>query len=331
MSCVAKSFKRKRPEEHHADSKQGRWQKRWWAALGDVFYEQKKYRHALIWLLKAKDLPVVQNRLGMFCSAILGDQQLAIKWYGKAAHNDFVYAQFNLGATYKEVGEHILALFWLYKSTTQGDPDGQCELGYCYQDGECGLKKDNTQAFSWFMKAAQQEHAISQYEIGLMYLRGFVVQKDVAQALTWFQKAASQKSKRACYGLGSWYAKHGTFLDYNLALYWFQKADEYGDGHAAKEITTLLKKQDAQQAYEKRIAKDVKQSNTHRRFALDLLLKESYLKKEGRDLINVILQYVFVSPSEEFGTDDFVPCTTCIDGWAKLDFPAQCHFCRSHV
>jgi len=328
MSCVAKSFKRKRPEEYHADCKQGRAQKRWWAALGDVFYEEKKYRHALIWLLKAKDLPVVQNLLGMYCSVALGDQHLAIKWYSKAADNDLGYAQFNLGATYKEVGEHILALFWLYKSTTQGDPDGQCELGYCYKDGACGLKKDYIQAFSWFMQAAQQEHALSQYEIGLMYFRGYVVEKDVDQALTWFQKAAAQKSKLASYGLGTWYAKHGTFLDYNLARYWFQKADEYGDVNAAKEIKTLLKKHQIQQEYEKRIAKDVKQSNTHRRFTLELLLKESYLKKEGRDLIPIILQYVFGFPSEGFGTDDFAPCTTCIDGWATLHFPIQCNWCR---
>jgi TPR repeat protein len=55
-----------------------------------------------------------------------------------------------------------------------------------------GVEKDAVQAVHWFRKAAEQGHAQSQYNLGVMYANGVGVKKDVVQAVHWFRKAAEQ-------------------------------------------------------------------------------------------------------------------------------------------
>ena len=56
-----------------------------------------------------------------------------------------------------------------------------------------GVEQNYGQAFDWpLTKAAEQGHAESQYNLGVMYANGdHVVQEDV-QAVKWFSMAAEQ-------------------------------------------------------------------------------------------------------------------------------------------
>jgi TPR repeat protein len=83
------------------------------------------------------------------------DQATAGQWYRKAADQEYVPAQFNLGAM--------------------------------YADG-----RDVAEAVQWYSKAAAQNHAAAQFNLGRMYAEGRGVAKDEAAALQWFQKAAAQ-------------------------------------------------------------------------------------------------------------------------------------------
>jgi TPR repeat protein len=90
-----------------------------------------------------------------------------------------------------------------------------------YNDG------NYTQAIQWFRKAAEQGHAMAQYNLGNRYYKGEGVTKDYIQAAQWFRKAAEQ----GC-GIGQMrlalqyeFGVEGVLeKDENTALYWYEKA-----------------------------------------------------------------------------------------------------------
>ena len=49
-----------------------------------------------------------------------------------------------------------------------GDAESQVELGRRYDDGE-GVAKDQVEAAKWFRKAAEQNYAQAQYNLGVCY------------------------------------------------------------------------------------------------------------------------------------------------------------------
>lgn len=71
-----------------------------------------------------------------------------------------------------------------------GDPDAQFNLGGIYLDGYV-VPRDVKQALYWFNKAAQGD-PVRQYMIGEMYYKGEGVPKALDKALEWFRKAADQ-------------------------------------------------------------------------------------------------------------------------------------------
>ena len=68
-------------------------------------------------------------------------------------------------------------------------------LGLCYCKEPL---KDYKKAAFWWEKAALKNHALAQYNLGLMYLDGIVVTKNRFRAVSLFKKSAAQ---------GNWDAK----------------------------------------------------------------------------------------------------------------------------
>jgi len=64
-------------------------------------------------------------------------------------------------------------------------------MGAMYSMGQ-GVPKDNGEAVKWFLKAADQELAEAQYDLGVMYSIGQGVPKDYVQAYMWFDLAGEQ-------------------------------------------------------------------------------------------------------------------------------------------
>ena len=60
-----------------------------------------------------------------------------------------------------------------------------------YYHGE-GVPKDYVEAAKWYRKAAEQELAIAQFNLGWIYENGEGVPKDMAEATKWYRKAAEQ-------------------------------------------------------------------------------------------------------------------------------------------
>ncbi|TDI82837.1 MAG: sel1 repeat family protein, partial [Betaproteobacteria bacterium] len=70
--------------------------------------------------------------------------------------------------------------------------EAQFNLGLLYANGEGGLTKDADKAVAFFRKAAIQENADAQNNLGVMYQIGEGVPQNNAQAVEWYTKAAAQ-------------------------------------------------------------------------------------------------------------------------------------------
>ena len=54
-----------------------------------------------------------------------------------------------------------------------------------------GVTQDYGEAMRWYRKAADQQDALAQYNIGLLYAKGWGVPQDLKEARAWMQKAAA--------------------------------------------------------------------------------------------------------------------------------------------
>lgn len=70
----------------------------------------------------------------------------------------------------------------------QGDIESQYEMGLMYELG-LGVDKDLEQAFAWYEKSANQEHAKSQYNLAIFFALGKGVEKDIIQSKYWIRRA----------------------------------------------------------------------------------------------------------------------------------------------
>ena len=108
-------------------------------------------------------LPVAQECYKGMCYAsgqgVAKDEGEAVKWFRKAADQNFAAAQY--------------------------------ALGLCYANGQ-GVAKDEVQAVKWFRKAADQNLVQAQNNLGACYANGQGVVKDEAEAVNWYRKAAEQ-------------------------------------------------------------------------------------------------------------------------------------------
>ena len=99
-----------------------------------------------------------------------------------------------------------------------------------YFTGE-GVLQDATEAVRWFRLAAEQGHAIAQYNLGVKYDTGEGVPKDYAEAVRWFRLAAEQGDASAQYNLGIAYdTGEGVLQDSAEAHMWLNLAASRSSG-----------------------------------------------------------------------------------------------------
>jgi TPR repeat protein len=104
------------------------------------------------------------------------------------------------------VGEDdVTAVEWFRKAADQEYAVAQCNLGVCYVEGE-GVGQDDAMAVEWYRKAADQEYAVAQCNLGVCYEEGRGVGQDDAMAVEWYRKAADQGDADAQHNLGRRYA-----------------------------------------------------------------------------------------------------------------------------
>ena len=72
---------------------------------------------------------------------------------------------------------------------------------FCYAKG-IGVAKDEVEAVKWYRKAAEQNYAEAQYNLGYFYDNGKGVTKDEAEAVKWWRKAVEQNLASAQFSHG---------------------------------------------------------------------------------------------------------------------------------
>ena len=146
-------------------------------------------------------------------------------------------AQCNLGHMF-QFSEHgvtnnaIESVKWYQKAANQNYTQAQFWLGVCYAAG-FGVEKDDTEAAKWYRKSAEQNYAQAQFWLGDFYASGRGVEKDYWEAMKWYRKAAEQNNGDAQLQLGANYEKgEGVIKDDVEAYKWLLLAASHGNEDA---------------------------------------------------------------------------------------------------
>lgn len=89
-----------------------------------------------------------------------------------------------------QTGAYAQALLQWKTLSEHGHAQAAYNLGFMYEFGY-GVAPNDTEAFNYYLRAAQQGHAQAQHTVAWMYQRGKGVQADRAQAARWLDISAS--------------------------------------------------------------------------------------------------------------------------------------------
>jgi len=105
-------------------------------------------------------------------------------------------------------------------AANQGHAVAQYNLGCIYYDGS-GVAQDYKKSARWIRKAADQGDAGAQISLGNRYYNGQGVAQDMKEAVKWYCKAADQDYVRAQFNLKNMYSDgKGVTQDYKEAVEW---------------------------------------------------------------------------------------------------------------
>jgi uncharacterized protein len=198
---------------------------------------------AIAWYTKAaeQDHSVAQANLGLYFKTgkygVTQNLAAAVLWLEKSAARGNAVGERGLATCYKEgkgvAADRVRATELFQSAANQGDAFAEAEVGWAYENGSGGLRKNWSDALNWYLKAADHGDAWGQMKVGEAYLKGDGLQRDVAQAFDFFQRSAQQNQAEAQYYLGTMYDQGiATAADPYKAVQWFEKAANNGDAAA---------------------------------------------------------------------------------------------------
>ena len=142
---------------------------------------------------------------------------------------------------------HPVLVFYLYEKllpmAEEGNVIAQYFIAKVYIETTFrwnGIQRDEDIAEKWLKRAAQENYAPAQFELGRLYDQGYLNKEDPAIALRWYKKAAKQGSEKAQYRLGRMHHYGlGIEKDLTMAYQWYVKAAEQGDKDAQRELANM--------------------------------------------------------------------------------------------
>lgn len=118
----------------------------------------------------------------------------------------------------------IMDMGSLTTHASEGNHHAQFFLAKRLQKGE-GVAKDPAKAVYWYTRAAENNIAPAQLNLGLMYLRGEGVKADMQTGRAWLEKAAHLGDNRASYALAMIDEKQQRYVD---AYKWYDLSSRDG-------------------------------------------------------------------------------------------------------
>lgn len=121
-------------------------------------------------------------------------------WYEAMDEGEEMIAMYNLGILYRRgwgIEQNNLMAFEMFeRAASLGHADAQNNLAYLYQHGiELGTPYSLYKANFWYHKAAEQNHAQAQYNLGIISSK--MMGHDNEETQEWFNKALNQGCEEA--------------------------------------------------------------------------------------------------------------------------------------
>jgi len=176
------------------------------------------------------------------------DYEQAHNLYTQAARQQFPYAAFELGKLYRDgLGCDVdpsAAARWFkeayagFRSLERDSHDDklQYRIGWMLLHS-VGAEKNESEARTWFEKAARMGNPNAQYSLAKLILSDPAAgAEQTAEAIDWLTKAAEAGQDSAQYAIGKFYRD----TDPAKAAVWFQRSAESGNDFAAYALGKLL-------------------------------------------------------------------------------------------
>ncbi len=137
---------------------------------------------------------------------------------------------------------------WARKSADQGNPFGQFQLAWLYNNDMGKIVKTNHAKAKVLCKAAlpllrelaEKGNVRAQYSLGFCYYNGYGVTKNFNEAVKWYRLAAEKGYANAQRDLGCCYEHaEGVKYDMNEAIKWYSLAAEQGYIEAQEDLYIL--------------------------------------------------------------------------------------------
>ena len=128
---------------------------------------------------------------------------------------------------------YTLAKNWSLIAATKGNPLGQDTMGELYRLGQGGISQDYQQAQELFARAAAQDCALAENDLGDLYLYGKGVERNAKEAFKWYKQAADRDDSMGQNNLGYMYIRgFGVDKDPSAAQEWYLKSAKQGNPFA---------------------------------------------------------------------------------------------------
>ena len=169
------------------------------------------------------------------------DNDKAIKYLLQAAKADHKEAQNLLGLVLCKEKEYAQALKWFMRAAENGHPTSQYNIGKIYYKGLLGTF-DFPNALKWFIGAAKRGSDEANNMLGVMYEEGKGVTQSYDTAYEYYLVAANAGNAAAQYNIGC-LIEQNKITHYGLnktdAFKWFELAAKQGDKDAEAKIKKL--------------------------------------------------------------------------------------------
>lgn len=170
----------------------------------------------------------------------------------------------------------------------RGDPQAQHALSHaCVTNFDVDDLINAAEALKWLRRAAEQNHADSQCDLGGWYERGYFydglvspIAQDESAAAAWYRKAAEQGHPQSQCKLGVMYVEgRGVPQDIQAGLDWLRQAAVQDDAEAHSQLAKLYHSRSGTSEKENeatRLLKDAEQGDAEAQFQLGQLYNSSH-------------------------------------------------------
>lgn len=186
----------------------------------------------------------------LFGSSKERNEQLAYRWYSKAADQKHIHACARIGYCYLYGygvdKDEMRAYESLLDAAQKNCPFAQNWLGVMLSSNDVVSKpfqetyQSKDEAFKWLEMAIEHNYYEAYYHLGEIYRKGIIVECDRQQAAKLYLEGANKGNCDCQLQIGFWYQKGiEVSQDYAQAFYWYKQGAENGCSNCQHRIGQL--------------------------------------------------------------------------------------------